>query len=186
MNMVSKLCSKTIGKALRRFVRNEDGGLSVEFALVFPALIFLTLSSFELGMVMLRNAMLDRGVDKSVRAVKIDTSSTINVDVLRQSICDNAGIIPDCMNQLRIEMRMVDLRNWQDLPATYSCNDRSLTTQPLSKFTPGGANDVMILRVCALFEPIFPTTAPFLFRPPEHNGGAYALTASNAFVMEPV
>lgn len=186
MKLVSKLSPKAMGQALRRFRRDEDGGLTVEFAIVFPALIFLTLSSFELGMVMLRNAMLDRGVDKAVRAVKIDTSNTIDAAVLRQSICDNAGIIPDCMNQLRVEMQMVDLRDWKDLPATFSCNDRSLTTQPLSKFTPGGANDVMILRVCALFDPIFPTTAPFLFRPPEHNGGAYALTASNAFVMEPV
>lgn len=186
MNMVSKLHPKAIRRALRRFARAEDGGLTVEFALVFPALIFLTLSSFELGMVMLRNAMLDRGVDKAVRAFKIDTSAQIDVNTPRQSICDKAGIIPDCMNQLRIEMRMVDLRAWQDLPATYSCNDRSLTTQPLASFTPGGANDVMILRVCALFDPIFPTTTPFLFHPPEHNGGAYALTASNAFVMEPV
>lgn len=173
-------------KGLRRFARREDGSITVEFAIVFPALIFLTLSSFELGMVMLRNAMLDRGVDRAVRDVKIDTGTTVDIDTLRTSICAKAGIIPDCQNQLRIEMTMVDLRNWQALPTTYSCNDRALTTQPLSTFTPGGANDVMILRVCALFDPIFPTTAPFLFRPPEHNGGAYALTASNAFVMEPI
>jgi len=186
MKLASYILPKFATRRLNRFRSNEDGGLSLEFVILFPFLVGMLFSSFESGILMMRNAMLDRGVDKAVREVRLNTAGTVDADMLKVMICDKAGIIPDCISQLKVEMIKVNLRNWEDLPATLDCVDRNEDTQPLRNFTPGGADDVMILRVCSLFDPVFPTSGIGFFQPPEHSGGAYALTATSAFVMEPI
>ena len=175
-----------IRRALRRFRKDENGGLSVEFVILFPFLMSMTLSSFESGLLMMRNAMLDRGVDKAVREVRLNTGIAVDSDTLKSLICERTGIIPDCLQQVKVEMIRVNLLNWTDLPATYDCIDRDEDVQPLANFVMGGADDVMILRVCALFDPLFPTSGMAFFQPPEKSGGAYALTASSAFSVEPI
>ena len=56
--------------------------------------------------------------------------------------------------------------------------------QPVLEFTSGMDHDVMLVRACAVFDPMFPTTGLGL-RLPKDETGAYSLVASSAFVVEP-
>lgn len=168
-----------------RFRRKDDGSATIEFVLVFPAFMVLFLSAFEAGLLMTRNVMLERGLDMAVRTVRLGTASPVNNDQMKRMICTGAGIIPDCLQQLRVEMRRVDLRAWTDIPVRANCQDRNDPAKPLATFVTGGANDVMVVRACALFDPFFPGTG-LGFQLPRESGGAYALVSTSAFVMEPL
>ncbi len=56
-------------KYMKRLWRNEDGTSSVEFALMFPILMFIFLMAGEMGVIQLRQAMLERSMDIAVREV---------------------------------------------------------------------------------------------------------------------
>jgi hypothetical protein len=49
----------------------------------------------------------------------------------------------------------------------------------------GGGNDVMLVRICAVFEPIFPTLG-LGAQLTRVNESDYALVAAAAFVNEPI
>lgn len=168
----------------RRFRKNEDGNSTIEFVILFPFIMTIFLSSFEMGLMMIRHVMLERGLDLAVRAVRIGTTDQVESDQLRDMICSGAGIINDCRSNLRVEMVRIDPLDWQDLPRRADCIDRNDPAAPAREFSTGGMNDLMVLRVCALFDPFFPMTG-LGFRMPKESGDAYALVSTSAFVMEP-
>ncbi|WP_368184600.1 TadE/TadG family type IV pilus assembly protein [Aestuariibius sp. HNIBRBA575] len=169
---------------LRKFRRDEDGNSTIEFVLVVPFIMTIFLCSFEMGLMMIRNVMLERGVDLAVRSVRLGTTNQVNADQLRDMVCNGAGIIPDCQSAVKIEMVRIDTAAWVDIPRDADCVDRNDPAAPARSFTTGGMNELMVLRVCALFDPIFPTTG-LGFRMPKESNGAYAIVTTSAFVMEP-
>ncbi|MGX9854302.1 TadE/TadG family type IV pilus assembly protein [Limimaricola variabilis] len=174
-------------QALRRrpaLLRASEGAASVEFVLIFPVLMLVILSSFELGMVTLRQVMLDRGLDLTVREVRLGQITPVDHATVSASICNHALLLPDCASNLRLEMRPLDLRSWVTPPEQADCVDRADITVPLRRFTAGVENQLMLLRACSLFDPYFPTSG-LGARLPRQSGGAYALTSASAFVVEP-
>lgn len=179
-----------IGQGLRRFKRQEDGMASIEIIFMLPAFFILFLSAYEGGMVSTRQVMLERGVDLTVRDVRIGKILKPKHVELKQRICDYAAIIPDCLNNLQLEMVNMDVRNWgTQLNGPIKCIDRALTVQPAAQFTNGGNNQLMVLQVCSLFDPVAATSGWGQYtlsgQLPKKSGKAYALVASSAFVMEP-
>ena len=169
----------------RRFRKDENGSSTIEFALFVPFFLMLFLSCFELGMLMARNVMLDRGVDISVRALRLGTINPLNEATLKEAICDAAVIIPDCENQLRLEMRQLDPRNWSQIPNDADCVDRGDPGLPAREFAPtNNSNQMVILRACVLADPISPLVG---FGAVLSNNGsdAYELVATTAYVVEP-
>lgn len=170
--------------ALRRFHRTEDGSATIEFVIIFPAFFTFFLSTFELGMLETRHVMLDRGLDMAVRQVRLGMLNPVTHENFKQEICDNAAIIPDCMNQMKLEMIAVDPRAWVSIPAAADCVDREDDSIALREFTPGASNQLMFLRACALFDPYFPTTGLGASLP-RVSAGAYGLISMSSFVIEP-
>ena len=171
-------------RRLKRFSQSEDGNGTVEFALFVPFFLMLFLSSFEMGMLMARNVMLDRGVDIAVRGLRLGNIAPLNEETLRQAVCDNAVIIPNCMNQLRLEMRQLDPRDWSMIPLEADCVDRGDPGSPIREFGAGVANQLVILRACSLFDPMTPT-AGLGARLSDNGEDAYALVSTSAYVVEP-
>jgi hypothetical protein len=169
---------------LRRFAKAEDGNGTVEFVIMLPFFFGLFMSTYELGMAMTRQVMLYRGLDLAVRQVRLGLMDPVDHDTLKAEICDGAAIIPDCLNQVKLEMRQVDPRNWAAIPTDADCVDREDNSAPLVSFTPGVMNQLMFLRACALFDPIFPTSGLGAAIPRE-SGDAYGLVAISSFVIEP-
>lgn len=170
-------------RAARRLLRSEDGSATIEFVLLFPAFIALFLATFELGMTMMRQVMLDRALDLAVRDVRVGTLDPVTHDDLKRAICARAQMIPDCANQVRLEMLRVDPRNWRGVADEADCVDRADRSRPARTFVPGVSNQLVVVRACALFDPYFPTTG--LGAELAEGRGFYALLSSSAFVVEP-
>jgi Flp pilus assembly protein TadG len=172
--------------ALRRFARSEEGGATVEFVLLFPLFFALFLATFEMGMLLARQMMLDRGLDMAVREVRLGTLDPVTQDSLKARICDYATIIPDCLRQVRVEMRSADPRSWTQPGVSADgadCVNRADTAKPVRFFVPGRPNELMMIRVCALFDPYLPSSA--IGHRMSAEKGYYELIATSAFVIEP-
>ena len=146
--------------------------------------MLLVMSSLEMGTLMLRHVMLERALDMSVRDLRLGNWNNPTHDDFKRVVCNRAGVIPDCMNVLLVELRPVSTETWEPLSNGPICVDRAEAIHPVTTFTAGAGDEMMLIRACAKFDPIFPTSG-LGFRLPKDNTGAYALTAATAFVNEP-
>ena len=177
------ILGKPIG-ALRNWWRGESGSATVEFAIIFPFFITLFLSSVELGMIHFRHSMLERGLDMAVRDIRLGTGTNPSHDTIKDAICNYAGVLPRCDSNLRLEMILVDPRNYNPPSSTADCIDHSEPPNPAVTFVHGGSNEMMLLRACLVFAPIFPT-AGLGYHMPKDGAGNAAMTVASAFVQEP-
>jgi hypothetical protein len=171
--------------SLRRGWRDERGTASVEFVVVFPFFLGLLLSSFELSLITMRETMLERALDLTVRDIRLETGTAPQHDDIKELVCERAPVIPDCETNLRLEMIRIDPQNWVAPDSTFDCTDRSEEVQPVRNFVNGMDNELMLLRACAKFEPIFPGAG--LGKQLDKDGaGMAALDATSAFVQQPM
>ena len=169
---------------LRRLAREEDGTATIPFIMFLPFFMLLVMSSLEMGTLMLRHVMLERALDMSVRDLRLGTWSNPTHEEFKRTVCNRAGVIPDCMNVLLVELRPVSTTTWEPLAGGPICVDRAEPIKPVTTFDPGVGDNMMLIRVCSNFDPIFPTSG-LGFQLPRDNTGAYALVSATAFVNEP-
>ncbi len=188
------LCA--FGRHLKRFHDQEGGNATIEFVLFVPFFFAFFLSSFEMGMLMVRQTMLDRGVDLTVRLVRLnqmvnaDGDSAVNRVNLRRSICFfSGGLVPSCDERLRVEMIRMDPHNWAAGGARATtggaCVDVDDPARIDGVFDAAPENELILLRVCALIEPIS-LTAGLGAGLQKRSGDNYALFSMSAFVVEPL
>lgn len=169
---------------LTRRARSEDGTSTVPFVIFVPLFMTMVMSSTEMGTMLFRQVMLERGLDLAVRDLRLGIWVPANSDQLKQRICNYAGVIPSCTQAMLVELRPVSKSTWSPLGSGPVCVDRTAVVQPVTAFNAGASNDMMLVRACVKFVPIFPTNG-FGFGMPKDNTGAYALVSSSAFVNEP-
>ena len=174
---------KAIASFARKFRKDDTGNATVEFAILAPVFLFFMMAAVEVGMITLRSTLLERGLDQTVRWVRLNTGSQVTHAQLKDMICQN-NFMSDCASNMHLEMIDRDLRNWNDLPRTATCTDRSLDVQPVSNPQPGVDNELMVLRACAKFQPIFPSSW-FTSQLVRDQAGDVRIVAMTAFVMEP-
>ncbi len=171
-------------KFLRRFRREEDGQMLVEFAIALPLVFTLFLTSVEMGIYSMRQMFLDRGMDMTVRQIRLTTGTAPSHANLKQMICDYSGFLEDCDQTLRLEMDSVDPRGFAELAATADCVDTSLPVTPLRKFKHGQKHEMMLLRACYRFKPVFKTSAlGHAFS--KDGSGRVEMYSTSVFVQEP-
>ena len=171
-------------KRLRRFWRRDQGTATVEFAILFPVFAILLVTGVEMSVLTLRQVMLERGIDLTVRQLRVGSMNNPSFQAVRQEICDNALIIPDCTSVLHLELTTISSDDW-DVPTTdTTCVDRDSDIEPVVNFTPGQRNAYMLMRACAVFDPMFPNFGLSPDLPLDASGG-YRLIASTSFVNEP-
>lgn len=174
---------QSMAHTCKSFYRKEDGTSTLEFMMVLPAAMFFFAATYESGMIGLRNVMFERAVDVTVRQVRIGAVEDPSHDNLKQMICDAASIIPECMTSVKLEMIRRDIRAWTPISTQGDCVDREATGDPVISWTTGGNNELMVLRACALFSPMLPTSA--VGAASQTAGDEYALVATSSFVVEP-
>lgn len=171
---------------LRQLARREDGNTTIEFVILFPIFITILVSSVEIGLITMRHTLLDRAVDLTVREIRLGTGTAPQYDQIRDTICDRAGAIQDCKDNVKIEMIRMDLRNWTPPPADYDCVNHAEEVQPVRTFTNGMQNEMMLLRICAMFKPVFPLSGLGRDLKNKSDSGYTAMISSTAFVQEPL
>jgi hypothetical protein len=170
---------------LRRFRRDEDGSsLLIEFCFFVPILFGAFLMSVELGIYSMRQMYLDRGLDIAVRYIRLNTGAPITHDQVKTLICDNAGFLEDCRSTLRLEMVALNPRNFSAFDQQADCVDTTQPIEPVRGFILGEEHEMMIMRACVKFDPVFPTSG--LGKAFDKDGAGKAkLISAAAFVQEP-
>ena len=169
---------------LRRFAKREDGNIGVEFVLGVPLLFTLFMTSVDLGLHAMNRMWLERGMDMTVRLVRLNTGANYSHDDLKDLICEHSGELSDCRQTLRLEMKTVDPRNFVGLSDTVDCVDTSQPVTPLREFVHGGNHQLMLMRACYGYKPAFPTAG--LGGAMEKDGaGRVQITTETVFVQEP-
>ena len=171
-------------QSLRRFRREENGQMVVEFALAVPLVFTLFLTSVELGIYSLRQVFLDRGLDLTVRNIRLGTGVQYSHADLKGQICAYAGNLPDCDTALRLSMKPVDIRTFNGIGSTSDCVDLSQPIEPPTVYSLGLDNEMMLVRACYMFKPVFPSTGlGYSFT--KDGPGRSKMVSIAAFVQEP-
>lgn len=176
----------TLISRLSRFKREEDGQMLIEFALVIPLIFTIFMTSVELGIYQVRQIFLDRGVDMTVRLVRLNTGEDYTHADLKTLICNFSGFLDNCDDQLKLEMTPVDIRNFAGFAESADCTDASQPVQPNRTFQQGIQNQMMLLRACYKFDPVFATSGlGFEFATKGDDAGMAKMVSVTAFVQEP-
>lgn len=171
-------------RRLRQAVAGDDGNATIEFVILFPAIMTLFLSAFEVSIYLTRSVMLDRAVDLNVRTLRLGQLDPATPEELKRRVCEDALIFDNCLDALMIELTKVETDTWSLPQTNVTCVDRSAEIQPMVNFSVGAASDVMIVRACAVLDPFFGTTSIVMDLPLDMTGG-YQLIAASTFVNEP-
>ncbi|MDA7426089.1 TadE/TadG family type IV pilus assembly protein [Thalassococcus lentus] len=173
-----------INHYLRRFRAEETGSASVEFVLYFTVMFFVIAAAVEMSYMNLRHAMLERSVDYAVRDIRLATGDIPSYADVKSKICTEAAIIDECESNLQLEMIQVDPRAFSGLNAFADCQNAAEDPRPVRNFEHGQDNQLMLLRACMKFRPMFPTTG--LGQELNKDADGYAqLIVTSAFVQEP-
>lgn len=167
-----------------RYAREEKGAAAIEFVLYFSLLFVVLAASVEMGHINLRHAMLERSVNKVVRDIRLNTGEVPTYESLRSSICAQSHIVDECESNLVLELREVDPREFQGLPAGADCMNAAEEPRPVRQFEPGTDNALMLMRACVTYRPIFPTSQ-FSSLLQLDSDGYSRLVVRSAFVQEP-
>ncbi|MFW8594851.1 TadE/TadG family type IV pilus assembly protein [Cribrihabitans neustonicus] len=169
---------------LRRFRTREDGNATVEFAIVIPAFLMILMSTVELGLINIRHSQLERALDETVRSMRLSTGADMTHNQIRDQVCTRSGFIEDCTTSLRLELLQMDPFAWTGIDPVPDCVDKIENVQPVRNFQNGRSNELMVVRACMKFKPIFPAWGLGGSLGKDADG-RISLTAASAFVQEP-
>ncbi len=178
---------------LHDFLRDERGTATIEFVLVVPVITLIFFASFESSFFMIRHVMLERSVDMVVRDIRLGNYSTLTHRQLKEEICKNGvlfGPLSECQKSMRIWMQPINTATFAMVAPPQSCVDRSQNIDP--EFTPGvdqfkygTDNEIMLMRICVMEDPMFPTSVVAAGLTFNQTSGDYALVTTSVFVNEP-
>ena len=175
---------RKLSRFLRNFGRKEEGQIAVEFVLAIPLIFTLFMTSVELGIYSLRQNFLDRGLDMAVRNVRLNTGTTYSHSDLKQMVCDFSGFLEDCDDALKLEMNPINPRSFSGFAGAADCADVSKPVTPSRSFVHGGEHQLMLLRACYMFTPVFPTTG-LGYAMTKDGSGRSKMVSLSGFVQEP-
>ncbi|SIS72989.1 TadE/TadG family type IV pilus assembly protein [Phaeovulum vinaykumarii] len=171
---------------LRRFLRREDGAVTIPAIIFIPFFLMIMFSSIELSFLSIRHMLLERAVDDVARVLRLGIAPLPPLQDLKRTLCGRVALVPNCMKDLAVEVVEIDKTTWSSTTAgqRVPCVDRSLVTQPDTEVERGAANQLMLMRACLKVHPIMPTfgIGPLL---PLDSEGTLALVSMTAFVNEP-
>lgn len=175
---------RSVSKFLRQFGRNDDGNMVVEFALAIPVVFTIFLTSVEMGVYALRQNFLDRGLDMAVRNVRLNTGVNYTHNDIKTMVCDFSGFLKDCDGALKLEMNPINPRSFVAFAGSADCADISLPVTPSRSFVHGSEHQLMMIRACYMFEPVFATTG-LGYALTKDGSGRSKMVSMSGFVQEP-
>ncbi|WP_112308739.1 TadE/TadG family type IV pilus assembly protein [Pseudogemmobacter bohemicus] len=189
-----------LGRRLRHLWHCEDGVANIELAFCIPVLLMLFMASMEAGLFMVRSAMLERGLDLAMRDYRLGRMRSMDYEEIRFRVCQFTLAVADCPTNLKVWIEPVNTNTtpWT-LPGRqtnasgdrdYFCGNRN---QDIVAPVPGrvapefaAQNQIMLIRVCALEDPIFPSTYFSQRLTRDSITGRYAISTATVVVTEPI
>jgi hypothetical protein len=181
--------------ATRRFLADERGTATIEFVLLVPIVLTVFFASFESSFFMIKSVMLERSVDIVVRDLRLGNLDNVNHRLLKTRICDTSALTDpaSCVDKMRIWMQPISTADFKMVLPQRHCMDKSAKIDPLvdppaAEFAYGSDNDIMLLHICLLERPLFPTTIVGAALVADNGNGddeEYGIIVNSVFVNEP-
>lgn len=180
----------------RSFLADERGTATIEFVLLAPIVLMIFFASFESSLYMIRSVMLERSVDIVVRDIRLGNLDNLNHRLLKRRICETSALVSSvdaCVDKMRIWMQPINTATFDMVLPQRNCMDKSANIDPLvdppaTEFAYGTDNDIMLLHICLLEDPLFPTTivgAALVAADDNGNDENYGVVVTSVFVNEP-
>jgi Flp pilus assembly protein TadG len=123
------------------------GSAAIEFAFVAPPFFLLLMGTIETGVIFFAQTTLQYATEEAARLVRTGQAQAASMTQaqFRQKVCDNISTFMSCGTNL-----IVDVRNFADFNAlTYpsALNGDNTLNQGVNNYSPGGAGDVVLVRV---------------------------------------
>lgn len=170
---------------LRRLFWREDGTATIEFALMFPAVITIFVMAMETGVIQIRQVMLDRALDLTVRELRLGRlGGTPTQEDVFDRVCANAFLIPNCRENLSMELTPIALDDWERPQTAINCVDHITQISPVNPFTQAGQMRPTLVRACLMVDMMFPTSRFGLQMAVDPQGG-YRMMSYSFYINEP-
>ncbi len=159
----------TLARKLRRFGRARRGVTALEFALVLPPFLLLTVGLAEVAMIGLAQTSLDFAVAETARQIRTGQAQTggVTASEIERRLCDQFDdfLVVDCASNLSLDVKhfssFVDASNNMAAPISNGQFDPSGFG-----YSPGVASDIVVVRayyrwdvMTPLFESVFGNVA---------------------------
>lgn len=164
-------------RLVRRFRRNDDGAYAIEFAFISIPLFLLVFAIIELGLLFLAGHMLDLGVSKASRLIRVGQQPT--AATFQDKACDSIGFFMDC-NKLQ-----VDVRRYSDFDEFAASGGEKLEMDENgdidTSYNLGTREEIQLVRVFYIYPMFFGSLIPSN----NATGEGRLLSASFVFRNEP-
>jgi hypothetical protein len=180
---------------VRAFLAEERGTATIEFVLLVPIVLTVFFASFESSFFMIKSVMLERSVDIVVRDIRLGVLDDMNHRDLKKRFCETSALTnpENCVDKMRIWMQPINTADFSMVLPQRHCMDKSAKIDPLvdppaAEFAYGVDNDIMLLHICLLETPLFPTTivgAALVAANGNGDDENYGIVVNSVFVNEP-
>ncbi|WP_018998506.1 TadE/TadG family type IV pilus assembly protein [Hirschia maritima] len=167
---------------LKKFLKDDSGIASVEFAFLAPVFFMFIFAFFETGWVMTKAVMLENSVANVSRLIYTGKAPTKLA--LEEQICEANPLITNCVSNINVEMQVI--QNMGDTPDTdMQCRDEADEAfNPAVNYNSGQGAEIIFLRVCLKTDILVPGLG-FGLALDEDGDGRYEIRSSTAFMNEP-
>lgn len=174
---------KLLLNKLQDFWEDDSATATVEFVILAPVLFWLVFSTFEVGWFMTRKMMLARGLNLTIRDLRLGNIEDPTHQLLKEIVCQRTTIISSCVDAIHLELIPITLA--MGVPQTSpTCVDRTGEIVPSENFSAGVVEDILFVRACVIVDPLLPGVGIGAQLQKDASGG-YSIVASSAFKREP-
>lgn len=159
--------------SFRRFAGERSGAALIEFSLIAFLLLFVIFSTIEIGLVYWATEQIENGNKSAARMVRTGQvqAQSLSQSQLKSEICARAHILPNCLTNLRLDVRSAGSYA-AIVPPDAMGSDGAMKDDGEFSFAPGGPQDVALVTA-------------FYSWPIGFFGGPYLLRASVPLRNEP-
>jgi Flp pilus assembly protein TadG len=178
------MARRRVPRILKRFRREQGGATALEFAFVAAPFLYLLLATFETGLMLFSEYVIENGVAKAGRLIRTGQVQNQNVSAsqFKTIICGSLASYLDCTSKLHVDVRKFTAFSDIDLPSpTNAEGELSDEVTTGAQFQPGSPMEIVVVRAYydwSLFTPGITHLANMA-------GGRRLLTAGAAFRNEP-
>jgi Flp pilus assembly protein TadG len=165
----------------RRFVRDAEGSVAVEFALTAIPFFTLLFAIFEAGTVFFASATLDQSLNDAARLIRTGQAQSAGTTVaqLTTKICNDVALLTNCTANLKLDVRVYSSFSGVAYPAVTAANG-TVDNSKLA-FNVGTAGDIVLIRAFYVWNIMSPFTTGLA----NNTSGTRLLQSSVAFRNEP-
>ncbi len=165
-------------RLLKRWLKEKEGATAVEFALVGFPFILMTVGIVEMALMFTAQSVLHESAFTAARMIRtgqLQQSGGGQEEAFRNAVCDFARLLIPCAS-IQFQVQQVpSFSDASDMPPRFDEDGNLLDTG----FDPGGANDVVLVRVVYNYPVRTPLMQPLLA-----NNSGFKRTLFSTIVLQ--